>query len=110
MHKKVIIDTKYKLRPNNFKSDPKKGIAQSDLYQMVSYAFKRGCTDIILVYPNISENSNIPDNFSIISGFSGGNEISIIAMEIPFFSLTQFDKLESMLFKTIELQLNKILQ
>jgi len=45
---KIIADTKYKLRDSNFKIDPKKGIAQNDLYQMVSYAFKRGCTDIML--------------------------------------------------------------
>src|SRR5690606_25686388 len=44
--RKIIVDTKYKLRPTEFKDDPKKGVSQNDLYQMVSYAFKRGCTDI----------------------------------------------------------------
>jgi 5-methylcytosine-specific restriction enzyme subunit McrC len=77
---------------------------------MVSYAFKRGCTDIILVYPNISDNLNTSDNFKIISGFGGADEITITAMEIPFSSLTNFNELDSMLFETLETQLNKLLQ
>ena len=64
--RKVIIDTKYKIRSDNFETDPKNGVAQSDLYQMVSYAFKRGCTDIILVYPNISNNLNGEYSFEIL--------------------------------------------
>jgi 5-methylcytosine-specific restriction enzyme subunit McrC len=108
--RKVIVDTKYKLRQDNFKTDPKKGIAQADLYQMVSYAFKRGCTDIILVYPNISDELNTADNFTIISGFSGADEITVTAMEIPFSSLTNFNKLDSMLYETIETQLNNLSQ
>lgn len=107
--RKVIIDTKYKLRQDNFKNDPKKGVAQSDLYQMVSYAFKRGCTDIILVYPNISDNLNTPDTFEIISGFDGGEKITISAMEIPFSSITNFAELDSMLYNVLESNLNKLI-
>lgn len=109
-NRKVIIDTKYKLRQDNFKSDPKKGVAQSDLYQMISYAYKRGCTDIILVYPNITEELNTSDNFKIISGFSGADEIAITAMEIPFSSINNFDKLDSLLYEVIDKQLNLLLQ
>ena len=39
--KKIIVDTKYKLRDSNFKEDKKKGISQADLYQMVSYALRK---------------------------------------------------------------------
>lgn len=88
--RKVIIDSKYKLRKGNFKTDPKKGVAQSDLYQMVSYAFKRGCTDIILVYPNISDNINTPDNFEIISGYGGAEIIRITANGNPLFFIDKF--------------------
>lgn len=109
-NRKVIIDTKYKLRQDNFKTDPKKGVAQSDLYQMVSYAFKRGCTDIILVYPNISDNINSPDNFEIISGFEGAEKITISAIEIPFSSLTNFSKLDSVLYDVLETNLNKFIK
>lgn len=100
--RKIIIDTKYKLRQDNFKADPKKGIVQSDLYQMVSYAFKRGCTDIILVYPNISEQLNTPDTFEIISGFDGADKITICALEIPFSSISKFAELDSMLYFALE--------
>ncbi|MFV0590441.1 MAG: McrC family protein [Draconibacterium sp.] len=99
---KIIIDTKYKIRPNNFKSDAKKGIAQSDLYQMVSYGFKRGCSDIILVYPNIAESLNSTDNFEIISGFEGHDKINISAIEIPFWSLNDYSGIETRLNATIE--------
>ena len=58
--KTIIVDAKYKVRDADYKNDPKKGVSQADLYQMVSYGFKRGCIDIILVYPNISEILNKP--------------------------------------------------
>ena len=110
--KRVIIDTKYKLRNKTFdKGDPKKkGIDQVDLYQMISYAFRRKCTDVILFYPNISEIGESkeiePDEFKITSGFDNSQFISITAYEIPFWSATKDfnlnglrDKLESILKK-----------
>ncbi len=100
--RKIIIDTKYKVRDPNFKNDLKKGVAQSDLYQMVSYALKRGCTELILIYPNISEVLKEPDTFKIISGFDGRETIEIKAVEVPFWSLTDFEGLESRLFEEIE--------
>ena len=92
--RKVIIDTKYKLRPENFKNDPKKGVAQSDLYQMVSYALKRGCNDIFLLYPNLSDSINDSDTFQIISGFEGADKINITAFEIPFWGEKNFNALK----------------
>ncbi len=46
---KLIIDTKYKIRSNN--DGLKAGVAQSDLYQMVSYAIRRNCSSVMLLYP-----------------------------------------------------------
>jgi 5-methylcytosine-specific restriction enzyme subunit McrC len=108
--RKVIIDTKYKIRQDNFKEDPKKGVAQADLYQMVSYAFKRGCTDIILVYPNLSDIINTADSFEIISGFEGADKVNIIAMEIPFWTMNNFNAkdLDDKIFKVMEDNLNKL--
>lgn len=80
----IIIDTKYKLR-GNFKADPKKGVSQSDLYQMTSYAFKRGCNNVLLLYPNQNSDCEEKDVFSI-SSFSGDQEITVHAAEIPFWS------------------------
>jgi len=107
-NRKVIVDTKYKLRPDDFKSDPKKGVAQNDLYQMVSYAFRRGCTDIILMYPNINDNSNSPDNFEITSGFDG-QKISVTALEIPFSSVSDFAGLDAKLNDVLKMSLDKLI-
>ena len=107
--RKVIIDTKYKLRSPDFKNDIKKGIAQVDLYQMTSYAFCRGCTDIFLLYPNLTEDINEPDVFEISSGFNTKDKIKITAMEIPFWSRENLDTilLENKLYDTLKTELDK---
>ena len=48
-----IIDTKYKLIHTAFENpdDFKYGVAQSDLYQMLAYGVRKGCSDIVLLYP-----------------------------------------------------------
>ena len=81
---KIIVDTKYKLR-GNFKQDKKKGIAQSDLYQMTSYAFRRGCKHVLLLYPNQSDSIAEPDIFHISSA-DQSQVIEVTAAEIPFWS------------------------
>jgi 5-methylcytosine-specific restriction enzyme subunit McrC len=101
--RKIIIDTKYKLRDKDFKNSIKKGIEQSDMYQMISYAFRRGCKDIILVYPNIEDSSlNDADIFEIKSGFDGCDKINIAAIEIPFWSLHDFKNIKNKLNEKIE--------
>ncbi len=75
---------------------------------MVSYAFKRGCTDIILVYPNLSENLNPSDKFEIISGFEGHEKINVVALEIPFWSITDFKGIDKRLYKAVEQALNGV--
>ncbi|NCC98713.1 MAG: restriction endonuclease [Bacteroidia bacterium] len=107
--RRVIIDTKYKLRSPDFKNDIKKGIAQTDLYQMTSYAFRRGCTDIFLLYPNITDDINEPDIFEIESGFNIDDKIKVTAMEIPFWKESDLDItiLESKLETTLKKQLDK---
>lgn len=109
--RKVIIDTKYKLRPSDFKNDNKKGIAQSDLYQMTSYAFRRGCTDVFLIYPNLTDFINEPDIFEIRSGFNPGDKIKVTAMEIPFWIESYLDVtiIETKLESTLKVQLDKLI-
>lgn len=108
--KTIIIDTKYKIRDKNFKQDRKKGIEQSDLYQMTSYAFRRGCTDVLLLYPNLEDTKNFPDYFEICSGFNPEDKIKITAMEIPFWTEDQLNvkDLEDNLFNILESQLNYV--
>ena len=99
---KIIVDTKYKLRNPNFKSDPKKGISQSDLYQMVSYAFKTGCTNILLLYPNTSEEPQEYDRYIIDSGFLAKDRVTVYAMELPFWSQFGFEGLDGKLFGALK--------
>lgn len=95
---KTIIDTKYKIRkyePN----DKKAGISQADMYQMVSYAIRQNCNNIILIYPQKYRINN-PDekHFTIESKmFSNNEEIKIRALNI---SITNPE--ESILKKEIE--------
>ncbi len=50
----LIADTKYKL-PLNKKQSPQTGIAQADLYQMVSYAVRFQVQRLLLLYPGTIE-------------------------------------------------------
>ncbi len=97
----VIVDTKYKLRDPGYKSDPKRGVSQQDLYQMLSYAYKRGCSEVLLLYPNVSEVLNEPDRFTILSGFESCPEVNVTTAEIPFWSIDNFQNLESLLHSEI---------
>lgn len=98
---KVIVDAKYKLRDKNYKTDPKKGISQSDLYQMVSYALKRGCNQVLLLYPNSDESTGSPrmDKFFIESHHQ---VIQVIAAEVPFWSIHSFEDIEECLHDHLE--------
>ena len=47
----LIIDTKWK-RLKRFVDDPKRGVAQADVYQMMAYAQVYRCDRILLLYPH----------------------------------------------------------
>ena len=64
--KEYIADTKYKIL--NF--DDKKPVSQSDLYQMVAYAIRYECENIILFYPKTEENENKINSLNIFDKFS----------------------------------------
>ena len=106
---KVIIDTKYKLRDKNYKTDPKKGVSQSDLYQMVSYALKRGCNQVLLLYPNLDDGTAKPkiDQFLIEAHDTSHQAIKVIAGEVPFWSIHSFDDIEKRLHDHLEHLLNQ---
>jgi hypothetical protein len=76
---------------------------------MVSYGYKRGITNIILVYPNISEDLNSSDRFEIISGFVGQEKLNVVTMEIPFWSFKDFNGIDEKLYNAVEQNLNNIL-
>ncbi|MBX0335184.1 hypothetical protein K3G39_18265 [Pontibacter sp. HSC-14F20] len=102
---KIIIDTKYKPRWDLNQADVKQGVAQSDMYQMVSYAYRRGCSNVILLYPNTSEKLADAHTFSIPSG-SGDSSVNVKVCEVPFWSRSDYRKVE----KDLRVILDNVLQ
>ncbi|HAX14546.1 MAG TPA: hypothetical protein DIV44_15130 [Leeuwenhoekiella sp.] len=81
----IVADTKYKI-VNLDEQDSKRGISQSDLYQMVSYAIRFESKKIILFYPN-SINAIEPceiKTLQIQDMLAEGQEIEVKAYQIPF--------------------------
>lgn len=54
----LIVDAKYKMR-DEAETDKKAGIAQSDMYQLVSYSLRSGCETGLLLYP-ARDNAAVP--------------------------------------------------
>lgn len=82
-HKSLIADTKYKIVYSDEK-DPKKGISQNDLYQMLAYAVRFEVDEIILFYPNtIKQGQEKETELTIKDALADGKEISIRAFQLP---------------------------
>ena len=82
-HKSLIADTKYKIVYSDEK-DPKKGISQNDLYQMLAYAVRFEVDEIILFYPNtIKQEQEEEIELTIKDDLANGKEISIRAFQLP---------------------------
>jgi len=82
-HKSLIADTKYKIVYSDEK-DPKKGISQNDLYQMLAYAVRFEVDEIILFYPNtVKQGQEEETELTIKDALADGKEISIRAFQLP---------------------------
>lgn len=82
-HKSLIADTKYKIVYSDEK-DPKKGISQNDLYQMLAYAIRFEVDEIILFYPNTVRNDQERETeLTIKDALADGKEIAISAFQLP---------------------------
>lgn len=81
--KEFIADTKYKIIYSD-SEDAKKGISQSDLYQMVAYAIRFNVPDIVLLYPNTVK-EYIEDDFrlNVVDRLSDGRLINIKTFQLP---------------------------
>jgi 5-methylcytosine-specific restriction enzyme subunit McrC len=118
---KFIADTKYKMVYAD-ENDPKKGISQNDLYQMVAYAIRFKATDIKLFYPKTIQSNGLtkvnsihiedklsPDESINIEAY----QLSIIDKNITSESLIDhkllFDNFEDLKLKLKE-ELTSILQ
>lgn len=81
--KSLIADTKYKIVYSDEK-DPKKGISQNDLYQMLAYAVRFEVNEIIIFYPNtIVQGQEDKTELTIKDALAGGKEILIRAFQLP---------------------------
>ena len=79
----LIADTKYKIVYSDDK-DPKKGISQNDLYQMLAYAVRFEVDEIVLFYPNtIVGDQNYKAQLIIKDKWAEGKEINIKAFQLP---------------------------
>ena len=84
----LIVDTKYKKRIAN--DGLRGGVSQTDMYQMVSYAIRRKCKDVILLYPFYNGNENSDIEFVVLVG--SVNEIiriKIRSLNITFKSIEE---------------------
>jgi 5-methylcytosine-specific restriction enzyme subunit McrC len=88
----LIIDTKYKIRKNA--NDSKAGVSQNDLYQMVSYALRRNCKRVLLLYPASSHTINESANFQVRSEMLLDDiEIQVCDIDITFEDIHEADNL-----------------
>lgn len=90
INKQLIIDTKYKIRYTD--GTLKNGVSQNDLYQMVSYALRRNCKDVLLLYPHVSTALNSPTDFKIPSAMlSDDIGIGVRSINITFKDISKAD-------------------
>lgn len=82
-NKSVIADTKYKIVYSDDK-DPKKGISQNDLYQMLAYAVRFKVEEIILFYPNtVNDQQENSSELWIKDELAEGKSIHIRVFQLP---------------------------
>jgi 5-methylcytosine-specific restriction enzyme subunit McrC len=87
---KLIIDTKYKIRSNS--DGLKSGVSHTDLYQMVSYAIGRKCSNVLLLYPAPINGLNNKATFQIPSDMLLKNiAIEVRNIDISFSDLQGAD-------------------
>jgi len=81
--KRSIADTKYKIVYSD-DTDPKKGISQNDLYQMLAYAIRFKVDEIILFYPNtLKQNQEEKTELTIKDALANNKEVLIKAFQLP---------------------------
>lgn len=79
----LIADTKYKIVYADEK-DPKKGISQTDLYQMVAYAVRFKVDKVVLFYPDtMKQQQYMETEITIADTLVNGAKISIKAFQLP---------------------------
>jgi len=92
---KLIIDTKYKFRQS---VDDKKGVSQHDMYQMVSYLYKRQVERGMLLYPGMSGGRSGDDaDFTVLDKLVQIRSVDITELELKNFDDNQKQKIGALL-------------
>lgn len=87
---RLIIDTKYKIRYKG--TGLKAGVSQSDLYQMIAYALRRNCKEVLLLYPSSPDSLSAPVNFEILADeLNGPIMILVRTLDISFYDISSAD-------------------
>ena len=109
--KKIIADTKYKIIYHD-ENDPKNGVSQNDLYQMLAYAIRFKINEIKLFYPDTIKSYNAKESEIIIKDeLADGIDINIKSFQLPIinkelFNQTIFEEVElTKIFHTAKLKL-----
>jgi 5-methylcytosine-specific restriction enzyme subunit McrC len=77
----IVIDTKWK-RLSTRIEDPKYGVSQADVYQMLAYSRVYGCSRLMLLYPHHAELGGA-DHFGVRYRVTGSNDqLSISTIDI----------------------------
>lgn len=97
----IIIDTKYKPRSGFSIGDNKKGVSQTDMYQMISYAYRRGTTKVLMIYPN-ALGCTLDDHSFFIKNSKGNEQIEIKVIDVPFWSGQDQKLVHANLFSKLE--------
>jgi 5-methylcytosine-specific restriction enzyme subunit McrC len=95
---KMIIDTKLKFR--EMANDSKAGVSQNDLYQIVTYCYKRKMKNGILLYPkHFGENAeNGSKEFKVEDIFITACSIEITENDFENFDEGQIEKVSQIIF------------
>lgn len=103
--RKIIADTKYKIIYQDA-NDPKNGISQGDLYQMLAYAMRFKINEIKLFYPDSIKGYNEKETEVIIKDeLADGIDINIRSFQLPILNrdlLNQADTKEIELIKIFD--------
>lgn len=89
--KNIIADTKYKIVYSD-ENDPKNGISQTDLYQMLAYAVRFNIADILLFYPDtITHYQSNKSSITILDELANNTPITIKSYQLPIINKAIFE-------------------
>ncbi|MBL8027794.1 MAG: hypothetical protein JNL74_15330, partial [Fibrobacteres bacterium] len=89
-NQQFIADTKYKIIYSD-DTDPKKGVSQNDLYQMVAYAIRYNIKAIVLIYPSTIAGCTEKHEQFLISDMFSGVKIQIKIYQVPIINQNIFE-------------------